>query len=80
MKRAAKIRTERAADAHRDGRIAEDRAEAFAGKNIRRQRRENHRARAKADAEKDYGTKVGKEVQKLGNKPYYPPRKLQKKP
>ncbi len=31
---------------------------------------------ALTDAEKDYGTNFGKEVQKLGSKPYYPPRKL----
>ena len=31
---------------------------------------------ALTNAEKDYGTNWGKEVQKLGTKPYYPPRKL----
>jgi hypothetical protein len=37
---------------------------------------------ALTDAERDYGTNFGKEVQKLGSKPYYPPRKLksEKKP
>ena len=37
---------------------------------------------ALTDAEKDYGTNFGKEVQKLNGKPYYPPRKLksEKKP
>jgi hypothetical protein len=37
---------------------------------------------ALSDAERDYGTNFGKEVQKLGSKPYYPPRKLksEKKP
>jgi hypothetical protein len=30
------------------------------------------------DAEKEYGTNFGKEVQKLGKKPYYAPRKLNK--
>lgn len=31
---------------------------------------------ALSDAERDYGTNFGKEVQKLGGKPYYAPRKL----
>jgi tetratricopeptide (TPR) repeat protein len=31
---------------------------------------------ALTDAERDYGTNFGKEVQKLDGKPYYPPRKL----
>jgi hypothetical protein len=31
---------------------------------------------ALTDAERDYGTNFGKEVQKLGSKPYYAPRKL----
>jgi hypothetical protein len=37
---------------------------------------------ALTDAERDYGTNFGKEVQKLGSKPYYAPRKLksEKKP
>jgi hypothetical protein len=33
---------------------------------------------ALTNAEKDYGTNFGKEVQKLGSKPYYPPRKLKR--
>jgi len=35
---------------------------------------------ALSDAEKDYGTSFMKEVQKLGGKPYYEPRKLPNKP
>jgi tetratricopeptide (TPR) repeat protein len=35
---------------------------------------------ALSDAEKDYGTNFMKEVQKLGGKPYYEPRKLPNKP
>ena len=35
---------------------------------------------ALSDAERDYGTTFMKEVQKLGVKPYYEPRKLPKKP
>jgi hypothetical protein len=31
---------------------------------------------ALSDAERDYGTSFGKEVQKLGSKPYYTPRQL----
>jgi tetratricopeptide (TPR) repeat protein len=31
---------------------------------------------ALTDADRDYGTNFGKEVQKLDGKPYYPPRKL----
>jgi tetratricopeptide (TPR) repeat protein len=31
---------------------------------------------ALTDADRDYGTNFGKEVQKLNGKPYYPPRKL----
>lgn len=34
---------------------------------------------ALSDAERDYGTTFMKEVQKLGGKPYYEPRKLPKK-
>jgi len=35
---------------------------------------------ALSDAEKNYGTSFGKEVQKLNGKPYYAPRKLPQKP
>lgn len=34
---------------------------------------------ALSDAERDYGTSFMKEVQKLGGKPYYEPRKLPNK-
>jgi hypothetical protein len=34
---------------------------------------------ALSDAEKNYGTSFGKEVQKLNGKPYYAPRKLPQK-
>ena len=54
MERTTQPGTQRAADPDGNGRVAEDGTESLSGKNVRRERGKNHRARAKANAKKDH--------------------------